>query len=155
MRARRRPILWGLVGTVLMLATFFLLALVLTMLLTGEAGIADGAMKIALVPIEGVISSDLAEHTVRQLRKYAEDPSIKALVIRIDSPGGGVAASQEIYEEVKRLRTDGKLVVASLGSLAASGGYYVACAADRIFTTQGTIAGGRGVIGHRKHADKF
>jgi protease-4 len=138
-----------------MLATFFLLALVLTMLLTGEAGIADGAMKIALVPIEGVISSDLAEHTVRQLRKYAEDPSIKAIVIRIDSPGGGVAASQEIYEEVKRLRTDGKLVVASLGSLAASGGYYVACAADRIFTNPGTITGSIGVIVQLANAEEL
>ena len=155
MRARRRPILWGLVGTVLMLATFFLLALVLTMLLTGEAGIADGAMKIALVPIEGVISSDLAEHTVRQLRKYAEDPSIKAIVMRIDSPGGGVAASQEIYEEVKRLRADGKLVVASFGSLAASGGYYVACAADRIFTNPGTITGSIGVIVQLANAEEF
>jgi protease IV len=155
MRARRRPILWGLVGTVLMLATFFLLALVLTMLLTGEAGIADGAMKIALVPIEGVISSDLAEHTVRQLRKYAEDPSIKAIVMRIDSPGGGVAASQEIYEEVKRLRADGKLVVASFGSLAASGGYYVACAADRIFTNPGTITGSIGVIVQLANAEEL
>ena len=146
MRARRRPILWGLVGTVLMFATFFLLTLALTMLLTGKAGIADGAMKIAIVPIEGVISSDLAEHAVRQLTKYADDPSIKAIVIRIDSPGGGVAASQEIYEGVKRLRADGKLVVASLGSLAASGGYYVACAADRIFTNPGTLTGSIGVI---------
>jgi protease IV len=155
MRARRRPILWGLVGTVLMLATFFLLALALTRLLTGEAGIADGAMKIAIVPIEGVISSDLAEHTVRQLRKYAEDPAIKAIVMRIDSPGGGVAASQEIYEEVKRLRTDGKLVVASLGSLAASGGYYVACAADRIITNPGTITGSIGVIVQLANAEEL
>jgi protease IV len=155
MRARRRPILWGLVGTVLMLATFFLLALALTRLLTGEARIADGAMKIAIVPIEGVISSDLAEHTVRQLRKYAEDPAIKAIVMRIDSPGGGVAASQEIYEEVKRLRTDGKLVVASLGSLAASGGYYVACAADRIITNPGTITGSIGVIVQLANAEEL
>ena len=146
MRARRRPVLWGLVGTVLMFATFFLLALALTMVLTGKAGLADSAMKIAIVPIDGVISSDLAEHAVRQLTKYADDPSIKAIVIRIDSPGGGVAASQEIYEGVKRLRADGKLVVASLGSLAASGGYYVACAADRIFTNPGTLTGSIGVI---------
>src|SRR5918912_88765 len=146
MRARRRPVLWGLVGTVLMFATFFLLALALTMVLTGKAGLADSAMKIAIVPIDGVISSDLAEHAVRQLTKYADDPSIKAIVIRIDSPGGGVAASQEIYQGVKRLRADGKLVVASLGSLAASGGSYVACAADRIFTNPGTLTGSIGVI---------
>ena len=155
MLARRRPFLWGLVGTVLMFATFFLLTLALTMLLTGKAGVADSAMKIAIVPIEGVISSDLAEHAVRQLTKYADDPSIKAIVIRIDSPGGGVAASQEIYEGVKRLRADGKLVVASLGSLAASGGYYVACAADRIFTNPGTLTGSIGVIVQLANAQGF
>jgi len=129
-----------------MLLTFFLLALALIWLLSGDAGIADGGSKIAIVSIEGIISSELAEKTVRQLQKYGEDPTIKAMVLRIDSPGGGVAPSQEIYAAVKRLRDDGKLVVASLGSLAASGGYYVACAAERIFANPGTITGSIGVI---------
>jgi len=142
----RHPIVWGMVGTGLMLLTFFLLALALIWLLSGDAGIADGGSKIAIVSIEGIISSELAEKTVRQLQKYGEDPTIKAMVLRIDSPGGGVAPSQEIYAAVKRLRDDGKLVVASLGSLAASGGYYVACAAERIFANPGTITGSIGVI---------
>jgi protease IV len=146
MQAGRRSLLWGLVGTVLMFATFFLVILFMTMLLTGEEGIADSGVKIGVIAIEGVISSDLAEGTVRQLTKYADDPSIKAIVLKIDSPGGGVASSQEIYEEVKRVRSSGKLVVASLGSVAASGGYYVACVADRIFANAGTVTGSIGVI---------
>jgi protease IV len=146
MQAGRRSLLWGLVGTVLMFATFFLVFLFMTMLLTGEEGIADSRVKIGVIAIEGVISSDLAEGTVRQLTKYADDPSIKAIVLKIDSPGGGVASSQEIYEEVKRVRSSGKLVVASLGSVAASGGYYVACVADRIFANAGTVTGSIGVL---------
>lgn len=146
MQTDRRPIVWGMVGTGLMLLTFFLLALALIWLLSGDAGVADSGTKIAIVSIEGIISSELAEKTVRQLEKYGEDPTIKAMVLRIDSPGGGVASSQEIYAAVKRLRDDGKLVVASLGSLAASGGYYVACAAERIFANPGTITGSIGVI---------
>lgn len=146
MQTDRRPIVWGMVGTGLMLLTFFLLALALIWLLSGDAGVADSGTKIAIVSIEGIISSELAEKTVRQLEKYGEDPTIKAMVLRIDSPGGGVASSQEIYAAVKRLRDDGKLVVASLGSLATSGGYYVACAAERIFANPGTITGSIGVI---------
>lgn len=146
MQTDRRPIVWGMVGTGLTLLTFFLLALALIWLLSGDAGVADSGTKIAIVSIEGIISSELAEKTVRQLEKYGEDPTIKAMVLRIDSPGGGVAPSQEIYAAVKRLRDDGKLVVASLGSLAASGGYYVACAAERIFANPGTITGSIGVI---------
>jgi protease-4 len=80
------------------------------------------------------------------LTKYGDDASIKAIVLRIDSPGGGVASSQELYEEVKRIRSAGKLVVASMGSVAASGGYYIACVADRIFANAGTVTGSIGVI---------
>jgi protease-4 len=129
-----------------MLALFFLVATVLTAILTGEEGSADSGMKIGVITIEGVISSDLAEATLRQLTKYMDDPAIKAIVLRIDSPGGGVAASQEISEAVKRVRSSGKLVVASLGSVAASGGYYVACVADRIFANAGTVTGSIGVL---------
>ncbi len=146
MQAGGRPWLWGLVGTALMLATFLLVTLLITMILTGDDGIADGGVKIGVIAIEGVVSNDLAEKTVRQLAKYGDDASIKAIVLRVDSPGGGVASSQEIYEEVKRVRADGKLVVASLGSVAASGGYYIACVADRIFANAGSVTGSIGVI---------
>jgi protease IV len=146
MQAGRHPWLWGMVGTALMLAFFFLVTFLITVLLTGEEGITDGRTKIGVIRIEGVISSDLSERTVRQLTKYRDDASIKAIILRIESPGGGVASSQEIYEEVSRVRSGGKLVVASLGSVAASGGYYVACTADRIFANAGTLTGSIGVI---------
>jgi protease IV len=146
MQAGRRPWLWGLVGTAVVFATFLLVMLLITVLLTGEEGIADGGVKIGVIAIEGVISSELAERTVGQLTKYGDDPSIRAIVLRVDSPGGGVASSQEVYEAVKRVRTNGRLVVASLGSVAASGGYYIACVADRIFANAGSVTGSIGVI---------
>ena len=100
--------------------------------------------KIAVVELKGVITS--SEEIVRQFKKYRDDRSIKALLFRVDSPGGGVVASQEIYEEVKKTREHGKPVVVSMGSLAASGGYYVSCAANKIVANPGTLTGSIGVI---------
>lgn len=141
-----RPLMWGLVGTAAMCALFFLVALLTAAVLTGEEGGAAGGAKIGVVVLEGVISSDLSERTVKQLTRHRDDPAIKAIVVRIDSPGGGVASSQEVHEELKRIRAAGKPVVASLGSVAASGGYYVACVAERIFANAGTLTGSIGVI---------
>jgi len=100
--------------------------------------------KIAVVEINDVIIS--SEKTVGQIKKFREDKSVKAIIIRINSPGGGVAASQEIYEEVKRTRDSGKLVVVSMGSIAASGGYYIACGSNVIVANPGTLTGSIGVI---------
>ena len=100
--------------------------------------------KVALIELIVPILS--SEETVRQFRKYRETSSVKAIVFRIDSPGGGVAASQEIYEEVRKTRESGKPVVVSMGAVAASGGYYVACGADRIMANPGTLTGSIGVI---------
>jgi protease-4 len=155
MQAVRHPWLWGMVGTALMFAIFFLVTFLITVLLTGEEGITDSRAKIGVVQIEGVISSELSERTVRQLTKYRDDASVKAIILRIESPGGGVASSQEIYEEVSRVRSGGKLVVASLGSVAASGGYYVACTADRIFANAGTLTGSIGVIVQLANAEEL
>ncbi len=104
----------------------------------------DFGEKVAIIEVQGVISN--SANVIRQLKKYGEDSSIPALVIHIDSPGGGVAASQEIYEEINKLRKKGKKIVASMGSLGASGGYYIACAADTIVANSGTITGSIGVI---------
>jgi len=155
MHAGRYPLVWGAVGTGAMLAVFFLVVLLITAVLTGEEGSAEGGGKIGVVVLDGVISSELSEQTVRQLAKHRDDPAIKAIILRVDSPGGGVASSQEIYEEVKRLRAGGKLVVASLGSVAASGGYYVACVADRIFANAGTLTGSIGVIVQLANAEEL
>ncbi len=100
--------------------------------------------KIALVEINDVIMS--SEKTVDQIKKYREDKSIKAIIVRINSPGGGVAASQEIYEEVKKTRESGKIIVVSMGSIAASGGYYIAVGSSLIIANPGTLTGSIGVI---------
>jgi protease-4 len=101
--------------------------------------------RIALVRVEGVILD--AQTTVGELKRFGENPSIKAIVLRIDSPGGGVVPSQEIYDAVQRVRNkSNKAVIASMGTVAASGGYYIAAATDRIMANPGTLTGSIGVI---------
>jgi len=102
------------------------------------------AGRVAIIDVKGVI--DDSEEIVRQLDKYEDDSSVKALILRIDSPGGGVAASQEIYDGVLKFKDGGKLVIASMGAIAASGGYYIACAADTILANPGSLTGSIGVI---------
>lgn len=101
--------------------------------------------RIALIRVEGVILD--SQTTVGDLKKFSENPSVKAIVLRIDSPGGGVVPSQEIHDAVQRVRTkNNKAVIASMGSVAASGGYYIAVATDRIVANPGTLTGSIGVI---------
>jgi len=111
--------------------------------------------RIAVVDITGVLTSshDVSRSTssarsvIEQLDRHGEDDSIRALVLRIDSPGGTVVAAQEIFAAVNRLREEkAKVVVVSMADIAASGGYYIACAADRILANPGTITGSIGVI---------
>ncbi len=99
--------------------------------------------KIGVVKIEGILRN--SKDTIRQLDKYEKDGSVKAVVLRVNSPGGAVVPSQEIYDKILQLKKSKKVVV-SMGSVAASGGYYVACAADRIIANPGTITGSIGVI---------
>ena len=104
-----------------------------------------GGDKVALIRIEGVIVD--SRETIEELRHYRDNPSVKAIVLRIDSPGGGVVPSQEIYAEVRKTRAKGKIkLVASMGNLAASGGYYIAAATDKIVANPGTLTGSIGVI---------
>ena len=123
--------------------------------LTGDVGVGLGANNVAVVEIEGVIRD--ADQTIETLSSLRKDPHVVAVVLRIDSPGGGVAPSQEISDEVVRLR-DAKPVIASLGNVAASGGYYVAAAANTIVAAPGTLTGSIGVImefqQYRELADK-
>ena len=99
---------------------------------------------IAIIDVEGPIF-DVSEQ-LKQLKSYVGNSSVKALVIRVNSPGGSVGASQELFEELKKAKEKGKRIVVSMGSVAASGGYYVACAADEIYANPGTITGSIGVI---------
>jgi len=100
--------------------------------------------KVGLVEISGTISN--SDPVVDEISRFADDRTIKAIVVRLESPGGVVAASQEIYDELRRARADGKIVVASMGGVAASGAYYVACGADSIVANPGTLTGSIGVI---------
>lgn len=137
--------------TVLIIAGFgfvFFVAIILlaALVLSREGGfIGLGGDRIAVVYLEGVIfdSKNINEH----LKMYGDDSRVKAILLRMDTPGGGVAASQEIADQVKWLRNEkGKKVVISMGSVGASGGYYIACAADKIYANSGTITGSIGVI---------
>ena len=109
--------------------------------------------KIAVIEIRGPIFD--AQRTVEQLKTYRDDDTIPAIVIRIESPGGGVVASQEIYTEVRKTRQKGKKVIVSMGSVAASGGYYIAAAADTIVANPGTLTGSIGVIAEMTNAEKL
>jgi protease IV len=106
--------------------------------------LSGGGAKVAVVSLTGTIIS--SGSIIAALQNLADNRSVKAIVLRVDSPGGGVAASQEIYEEVKSIRDSVKPIVVSMGSIAASGGYYISCAATRIVANPGTITGSIGVI---------
>ncbi len=99
--------------------------------------------RVALIRIEGPIID--SKDAIDEIKGYAKDHSAKAIVLRVDSPGGAVAPSQEIYEEVKKAVAE-KPVVVSMGSVAASGGYYISSPATRIFANPGTLTGSIGVI---------
>ena len=138
--------LWGcailLVGTV---GTIALAFVVVNLAMSGDdMNFASLHGHVGLVELVGEIQE--SETIVDQLDRMQRDPTVKAVVLRIDSPGGGVAASQEIYDAVQRLRDEDKPVIASMGGVAASGGYYVACAADSIVANPGTLTGSIGVI---------
>ena len=144
---RPRTLLWILIGG----GAFFLFALVIFSLLyfsvRGNNGEFDmgGGEKIAVVDVEGVILQ--AKPFVEQLKRYGDDSSIKAIILRVDSPGGGAAASQEMYEAVKRVRDQKKkMIVASIQTVGASGAYYIASGASKIYANRASIVGSIGVI---------
>jgi protease-4 len=104
------------------------------------------AAKIAIVEVAGPIYDPEVEHALRQLRQARDDEAVKAIVLRIDSPGGTVSGSDRIWREVEMLKRAGKPVVASLGGMAASGGYYVAVPAEYVLAEPTTLTGSIGVI---------
>ena len=110
-------------------------------LLRSMGGSASMGQKVAVIDITGIISK--SDATIKLIHAYRDDPSVKAIVMRIDSPGGSVAPVQEIYTELEKIK---KPIVASMAGSAASGGYYIACAADTIFANPGTLTGSIGVI---------
>jgi protease-4 len=104
-----------------------------------------GGGRIAVVDLEGVILTP--ETTVKQLKEFADDKTIKAIILHVNTPGGGAAASEEIYKEVRRIRDDKKKpIVASIETVGASGGYYVSSGTSKIFANEASIVGSIGVI---------
>jgi len=138
---RKHPILLGLIIVGVILGVFLLSILFLTRF--GEKRAFALGDKIAVVDIKGVITS--SRNIIDQIDAYSEDDNVKAIILRINSPGGSVGPSQEIYREVLKAR-EKKKVIASIGSVGASGGYYVACASDLIVVNPGTITGSIGVV---------
>ncbi len=131
-----------IVVAVLMFVAIFVITIVMAVSDNSAMDFSYGK-SVGLVEIIGpIVSSDNA---VRQIKKYRDNNSVKAIVVRLETPGGGVAASQEIYEALKTAR-EKKPVVCSMGEVAASGGYYIACGCDSIVANPGTLTGSIGVI---------
>jgi protease IV len=140
--SRGRSLLLGAGLAALLLVVFLVTVWVLMAVL--EDGALPGGPRVAVVEIEGIILD--GDQVVRELREHAENPAVKAVVVRVNSPGGVVAPTQEIFSGIQRVRKAGKPVVASFGAVAASGGYYVGAAADRVFANPGTLTGSIGVV---------
>jgi len=141
-------LLWVLIGG----GAFFLFVLAVFSLVYltlhaggGEAGLGGFGDRIGVVDLDGVILSP--QPVVGELKKFADDSSIKAIILHVNSPGGGVAASEEIYREVKRIREEKKKrIVVSIETVGASGAFYIASASNKIYADQGSIVGSIGVI---------
>jgi protease-4 len=146
---RSRTVLWILIGGgaffLFVLAVFSLVYLTLHAGGGNQAAFGGFGDRIGVVDLNGVILSP--QPVVGQLKKLADDSSIKAIILHVNSPGGGVAASEEIYREVKRIREDKKKrIVVSIETVGASGAYYIASASNKIYADQGSIVGSIGVI---------
>jgi len=139
----KRKRIWVGLGVIVVLLVIFFSALLFIGRMTEQRGPFSFGDKIAIVEIKGIITQ--STEIIEEMRQYADDEAVKAVILRIDSPGGGVGPSQEIHREVVKLKTK-KKVLASMGSVAASGGYYIACASDLIVANPGTITGSIGVV---------
>ncbi len=145
--ARKRDVVIGIIIAFVFIAALGFFGLLFIGLMTqgGELEFTGLGGNIGVVEMFGVITETTGRPVIKQIDRWAENNSIKAIILHINSPGGGVAISQEIFDAVKRAR-EKKPVIASMASVAASGGYYIACGADRIVANPGTITGSIGVI---------
>jgi protease IV len=140
----RRPLVVGLFVGIVGFMTLAGIVLAISRSVRGDDGLGFRG-RIALLEIDGIITDDAP--ALRQIRRYRRDSSVRGYVVAINSPGGIVGPSQSIFQELKRLRDEDDVpVVASIGGIGASGGYYVALGADSIFALPGSITGSIGVI---------
>lgn len=140
---------WLLVGGGLFAAFLTVVSLIVFATLRNFSGepqfAAIGGGNIGVIDIDGVILS--SDALVDQMRKFQDDGSIKAIILHINSPGGGAAASQEVYDEVRRLRSEKKKpIIASIESEGASGAYYIASGTEKIYANRASVVGSIGVI---------
>ena len=146
MFSRRHPYLFFILIFSSISAVFVIAISLLFLLGTQDsefAGLDRGSDKVGVIEITGVISD--AKQVIQQLKRFRKEDSIKAIVMRIDSPGGGVGPSQEIFREIRKT-IESKKVIASMGAVAASGGYYIAAGTNGIVASPGSITGSIGVI---------
>ncbi|MCM2314572.1 MAG: signal peptide peptidase SppA [Thermoanaerobaculia bacterium] len=149
-----RLILGILLGGVIAAILVFSIAIFVVAGRDESGHVAIGRGKVGVLPIEGEIFD--SRKTLRELEAFAENDSIKAIVVRINSPGGAVAPSQEIHREILRVREEtGKPVIASFDTVAASGGYYIAVACQEIVANPGSITGSIGVIAQWFNIEKL
>jgi protease-4 len=141
---RRHPIIFAILLLVIIAVVFIILVFTFGAL-SGKRQSFSLDEKVGVVLVEGVITD--AREVIKQLSEFAKDDAIRAVVLRIDSPGGGVAPAEEIYGAVRELRKK-KQVVASMGSIAASGGYLIACAANKIVANPGSLTGSISAVMH-------
>ena len=147
---RRHPVILGMGLLVLIGIIFFVVVYGLGFFRRSDSfGL---TAKVGVIPIEGVISD--AKEIIDQIKEFDENDKIRAVVLRLDTPGGSVAPSQEIYQAVLELRKK-KKVVASMGSAAASGGYLIAVAADQILANSGTITGSISAVMHYANVEEL
>jgi len=152
---KRAAIVLGVIFGGLFLVLFGFMLLAYSALKSASTGVSletetTVGARIGIVEAKGTIGEAApagidSDKIVKLLKKYEKDEDIKAIVLRVDSPGGAVAPSQEIHDAVKRIKARKKVVV-SMGGMAASGGYYISAPADRIFAEPGTLTGSIGVI---------
>ena len=139
---KRHPILLGMMVFAILLG-LLMISLWAFSFFSSREGLFWSGEKIAIIEVKGVILDP--QPTIEKIVQFRKNRNVKAIVVRIDSPGGAVGPAQEIYGEIKKAQREKKVLV-SVGSMAASGGYYIACAADKIFANPGSITGSIGVI---------
>lgn len=142
----------GLITIAVIFIGLFVIFFGFSMVMLSSVGGIDSGPQVGVVEVIGPITD--SKKAVKDIRRFVKDDNIKALVIRVDSPGGSVGPSQEIYDAVKKAKAIKPLVV-SMGSTAASGGYYIACGADTVYANPGTITGSIGVITQVITVDKL
>jgi protease IV len=147
---RRHPVIAGLCLLVLIGMGFF--AVIYGLGLFRSDGLLISGEKVGVIPIEGIISD--SKEIIEEINEFSDNSSIRAVVLRIDTPGGSVAPAQEIYGAVRELRKK-KRVVVSMGSVAASGGYLIAVAADQILANPGTVTGSISAVMHYANVEEL